>query len=214
MQSIASLDAQVKKVIKHAGNGGGILALALLLRLIYYWLLSPRQICGLNDAANIQLAASTADSCWTAKTLGSLGASLNTQWVPQLGQTALELLIRSGPTYSFYLSLLCRMFGLPKVIDFNTFNGVGFVTCNIFFDAVACMLIYYAARLAFSRRTALIAGLLAAIYPAAIANTAHCYAESFGFFLVSAWICLLCCVMLRHISTAARAAASLGIGAL
>jgi len=204
--------AKSKSLWRRAINGATVFVLAFVVRLAYLFLLAPRQLCGLNDKANFDCAAAliTAQHLATSQTpfaMTSLGQYVGSLQLP-------DVLLKNGPVYPFYLAAQAKFFGLKPTADPTQFNCMPFVVTNIVVDALACVLIYYTARLAFNKRAAAIAATLAIIYPAAIANTMHCYSEPLCYFLVSAWLCLICSVLLRHGKSFWTWLSYLGIGTL
>ncbi|MEZ4489174.1 MAG: glycosyltransferase family 39 protein [Cyanobacteriota/Melainabacteria group bacterium] len=100
-----------------------------------------------------------------------------------------ELVSRSGPIYPLFL-LLCFSLGGHSIGDGNL-NAALIAQC--FLSAMATLLIYLSASKIFNRRAGLWAGLLSALYPGFIINSARLISESFATF----WICLIiACVTL------------------
>ncbi|MBY0550387.1 MAG: glycosyltransferase family 39 protein [Candidatus Obscuribacterales bacterium] len=124
-----------------------------------------------------------------------------------------ERLLIDGPVFPAWLALIEWISGVNPINPiFDTFS-VQMCLCNSVLDALCCVLVFVCARLAFNKRTALIAGLLFAFYPAAIINTQHCYSEPFSYFVLTAWLALTLRLSLRHADgTAWRIVECAGLG--
>ncbi len=107
-----------------------------------------------------------------------------------------DLLVRNGPVHPLYLGTIFHFSGLGGTLDAARVNCWPLVATNCVVDSLACVCIYYATRLIFNRRAAVLAALLSVFYPAAILNTMQCYPESLAYVLVSIWICLAAKLML------------------
>ncbi|HEY9772798.1 MAG TPA: glycosyltransferase family 39 protein [Planktothrix sp.] len=177
-------------------NGATVLLLALVVRVLYCLVLAPRQLCGLNDQPNFEMAAAIGTAMSHSSGAVDFARALTGEFVGT--STALDALVRQGPLYPLYLSSLVRWFGLPPGFHPAQTNCIGFVAANIVLSSLSCVFIYYAARIAFSRRTALFAALLSILYAPSVLNAMHCYPEILCNFLVSGWLALLCLVLLRH----------------
>jgi hypothetical protein len=109
-----------------------------------------------------------------------------------------DRLLIDGPVFPAYLAFIEWLNGIdPGNPIFDPYT-VQLSLCNAVVDSLACLFVYLAGRLAFNRRAAIIAGLLFAVYPAAIINTQHCYSEPFSYFLLSVWTALCLYLLLRH----------------
>lgn len=179
-----------------------IFALALTLRLYHNLVLLNLPVCGLNDAFYF-LRTGSALLQWLSQ-----GASLpaliqqplsgGTPWQVMTSVSLPERLLIDGPVYPAYLALIEWLSGVkPDASDFESYCQA-LAMCNSLVDSLTCLLVYLAGRLAFSRRTGFVAGVIAAVYPGAVINTQHCYSEPFACFLLTVWCCLLFAVTLRH----------------
>jgi hypothetical protein len=179
-----------------------VFVLALALRLYHNLVLLDLRVCGLDDAFYF-LRAGSGLLQWLSR-----GASLpaliqrpaadETAWQMMTSLSLPERLFIDGPVYPAYLALIEWLSGInPAAADFEVYCPT-LALWNSLVDSLACLLVYMAGRLAFNRRTGLVAGLIASVYPAAIINTQHCYSEPFAYFLLTAWCCLLFAVALRH----------------
>ncbi len=204
--------ARTKLGWRSAINGATVFVFALAVRFAYAFWLAPRQLCGFNDRANFD-CVSILLACFkqmspalsfSALTMGRYVGSLPLQ----------DVLLKNGPVYPFYLAAQAKFFGLQAGFDPTQVNCFPFIVINIIVDSLACVMIYYTARFAFSRRAAAVAAALAIVYPAAVANTLHCYAEPLCYFMISAWLCLICSVLLRHTKPIWNLLSYLCIGAL
>ncbi|MBY0358824.1 MAG: glycosyltransferase family 39 protein [Candidatus Obscuribacterales bacterium] len=109
-----------------------------------------------------------------------------------------DRLLIDGPVYPAYLALCQWACAIDPYNPAYDVASQKLAICNSLIDSLACLLVYFSARLAFNKRTALLAGLLFAFYPPFIINTQHCYSEAFSYFLLSAWTALLLLTYLRH----------------
>ncbi len=95
-----------------------------------------------------------------------------------------DRLLIDGPVYPTHLALI------EWVMKVNTQAPVFDSLClpfsifNSIIDSVSCLLIYRLGRIAFDKRTGLIAGIIFALYPPAIINTQHCYSEPYAYFIL------------------------------
>jgi hypothetical protein len=186
---------QVSKIIRFT-NGVSVLLLALLVRLTYCFVIAPRQLCGLNDHGNCELGSMVA-TAMQSRNLKYLALPIEG---PVFGPPSnlIDFLVRSGPVHPLYLGTIFHFSGLGGTLDAARVNCWSVVLANCAIDSLACVGIYYAARLIFNRRAAVLAALLSVIYPGAVLNTMHCYPESLGYAMVSVWICLASALMLRR----------------
>ncbi len=123
-----------------------------------------------------------------------------------------DRLLIDGPVYPAYLAIIQCVIGLDPATSLFDAHTIQLSISNSLLDACACLLIYQMGRLAFDRTTGFIAGLMAAVYPAAILNTASCYSEPFSYFLIALWLPLLLTCSLRHIGKVAQLSACLATG--
>ena len=168
---------------------------ALIVRLWYCFLLAPRQVCGFNDKTFFGLGSGLNEAIHSSSLLHHLGMPFGMQLFNST--TLLEQLANTGPVNPLYISFLYDCFKITTP-DVTSIDCAGFVFANCIVGAVSCAFIYLSARLAFNRTTALIAGLLAITYPAAIVNSMQCFPESLGYALVSIFTFLSCFLLLRH----------------
>lgn len=194
-------------------NGMFILALAIVVRLIFCFLVAPRQVCGLNDANQLILASALEHVARQTGSWNGLGTALSSQFIPHLGQVALEAISRTGPLYPAYLGWLLYLFHL-NADDLLKLNAASLVAANCISDSLNCLGVYWIARLMLNRRAAAIAGVIACFYPGAVINCMHCYSEPFCELLVSAWLCFLLLAMMRHVRVWLKAIALFCAGAL
>lgn len=130
-----------------------------------------------------------------------------------------DRLLIDGPIFPAYLALIEWISGVNAFKPIFDAYSQQLCLCNAALDALSCLLIYFCGRLAFERKTGLIAGLSFALYPPAIINTQHCYSEPFSYFLLCIWTALGLSVLLRHtkartVSAPAWTALGLSTGAL
>jgi hypothetical protein len=182
----------LKKMLSQAVNGFSVFVCALVVRLVFALTIAPRQLCGLNDRPVLDLAFSLSN----AFNSGTLGMSA-THDLFERG-TIIDSLIQRGPVYPTFLAVLHRLFAISPRADLTNLDCTNFVIVNCIVSALACLGIYYAARLAYNRRAAQVASILAILYPASIVNTLHCYPEFLCYTLVSLFLTLLAAVLIRH----------------
>lgn len=176
---------------------GVIFGLALFLRMAFNLTLENR-LCHWGDAYYFLMSgAQLLAACKTG-----LLAHVN-QLHPTAGVAAMtslnlvDRLLTDGPVFPAYLAMVQSLIGLnPTAPQFDTF-ALQISFFNSLLDAIACALIYQTARLAFTRRAGQIAGLMAALYPAAIINTSSCYSEPFAYFTVAVFLSVLLANQLR-----------------
>ena len=179
---------------------------AFALRYLYNAVFMEHRIAHFGDAYNFMRTGSCLLEALTGS--HSFTAFLDKIYHPVQAQAQLlqsmtsmnltDRLMIDGPVFPAYLALVEWLTGVNPGNPIFDAHSVQICLCNAFIDSLTCVLVYFSARLAFERRTALLAGILFAIYPAAIINTQHCYSEPFSYFLLSCWTFLLLSLLLRH----------------
>lgn len=198
-----------------------IFVLAFALRALYNCVFLEHRIAHFGDAYNfLRSGTCLLEAVLSSHNIFDFLGKIYHASAPQAqllqSMTSLKLtdrLLIDGPVFPGYLALIEWISGVNAFKPIFDAYSVQLGLCNSFVDAITCVLVYFCGRLAFTRRTALIAGLLFAIYPAAIINTQHCYSEPFSYFLLSIWTALSLFVLLRHSkSTLLKAASWCAIG--
>ncbi len=113
----------------------------------------------------------------------------------------------SGPTFPFFLWLCSALTFSP----FNAANSDLFLTAQSLISAATAVFIAIATGRLWNRKTGLVAGYIAAFYPAFIVNSGRLYSETFATFLEMAALVIL----VRLFFTRAKAVAfCIGLGVL
>lgn len=95
-----------------------------------------------------------------------------------------DRLVLDGPVFPGYLALVMIASGMAKVnFAFDATSGAAFGIANSILDSLSCVLVYAVGRFLFGAATGLMAGLLYAVYPAAILNVPRCLGEQFAYFI-------------------------------
>jgi hypothetical protein len=179
-----------------------IFVVALLIRVVFN-LSQEHRLCHFGDAfyfltSGSQLLAALKSGMLTHLSELHTQATVGVQTMTSV--SFIDRILIDGPVFPAYLAMVQTAIGLsPDAPHFDLYS-LQLAISNSLLDSIACVLIYQSARLAFDRTSALIAGMLASFYPAAIVNTASCYSEPFSYFLLSAWIPLWFATQLRHLS--------------
>lgn len=183
-----------------------IFTIAFALRYLYNAIFMEHRIAHFGDAYNFMRTGSCLLEAVTSSP--DFMSFLNKIYHPVQAQaqilqsmTSMNLadrLMIDGPVFPGYLAFIEWLTGVNAANPIFDAHSVQICLCNSFVDSLTCVLVYLAARLCFERKTALTAGLLFALYPAAIINTQHCYSEPFSYFLLSCWTALVAFVLLRH----------------
>lgn len=176
--------------------------LAFALRAIYDGFILEHRICHFGDAYNFlrsgsaiyeAVASSSSLPDFLDKVYGAGPVEDNVLH----SMTSMKLQDRlqiDGPVFPSYLAMVQWLAGVdPKAPLFDS-SSLTISLCNALLDSLTCLLVFLCGRLAFNNNVAFIAGLLFAIYPAAIINTQHCYSEPFSYFLLS--VCTYLCLSL------------------
>jgi hypothetical protein len=177
-----------------------IFFIALIVRVAFNLSLESR-LCHFGDAFYFLTSGS--------QLLGAMKSGMLTQFAAVHSQATagvnammslslVDRILIDGPVFPSYLALVQFMVGLKPAAPHFDIYSLQIAVCNSFLNAVACVLVYQTARLAFNHKAGRIAGLLAAFYPAAIINTASCYAEPFAFFIMALFLSLVFATQLRH----------------
>ncbi len=183
-----------------------IFSFAFFLRYLYNAIFMEHRIAHFGDAYNFLRSGSALLQAATSS--GGVIEFFNKIYHPaephvQLLQsmTSMNLtdrLLIDGPVFPAYLAAVEWITGLDPANPIFDAHSVQICLCNSVIDALACVLIYFGARFAFNKKTAVLSAILFASYPAAIINTQHCYSEPFSYFLLCAWTSLTLAVVLRH----------------
>jgi len=143
-----------------------IMALALLLRLWF------------NFATNHPNAYSSCDAAEYLRYSDALAKVISGQATAPMAQTLKEFVI-TGPSLSVFLLIANIFCGQP----FSPTNSTTPLIAQSIISALTAGLIYLIARRLYEHRSALYAGLMAAIYPAFIVNSGRLYSETLGTFI-------------------------------
>lgn len=185
-----------------------IFLFAFALRYLYNAVFMEHRIAHFGDAYNFlrsgsALLQAAATSGGIAEFFAKIYQPAETHVQLLQSMTSMNLtdrLLIDGPVFPAYLAAIEWITGVDPSNPIFDAHSVQLCLCNSFVDSLACVLVYFAGRFAFNKKTAAIAGLLFASYPAAIINTQHCYSEPFSYFLLSAWTAIVLSVVLRHSS--------------
>jgi len=184
-----------------------IFAVAFLARWFYNAVLLEHRVCEFGAAgeyltAGSQLLQALASPQAIGQILDSLvKGHLNANLVSTAGsRPLLDHLLSGGPVYPAYLAFLLWLLRAPAAPDLGP-HCLQLSLINSLFDALTCVLIYYAGRLAFDRRVDMLAASIFAFYPPAVINTAICCREPFTYFLLSIWTCLVFLTLSRQLQT-------------
>jgi 4-amino-4-deoxy-L-arabinose transferase-like glycosyltransferase len=181
-----------------------IFFLALAARLLYTQVILEHRICHFGDAfyylsTGSKLLALVTSGGSIASMVHTLVQDYNRHASMMASVLSLSLpdrLIIDGPVYPAYLAFVQFLLRISPQASAQ-WDGyclqLGFA--NSLLDTATCLVVYYVGRLAFTRKQALVAGLMYALYPPAIINTQHCYSEPFAGFLLALWmaVVLKCC---------------------
>ena len=199
-----------------------LFCLAFSLRAIYDCIFLEHRIAHFGDAYNFLRSGSCVyEAVATSHNLSEFFSKIYSASAPheQLLQsmTSMKLtdrLLIDGPVYPAYLAIVEWISGIDPLKPIFDSHSVQIILCNSFVDSLVCVFVYFIGRLAFNRKTALIAAATFAIYPAAIINTQHCYSEPFAYFLLTIWTTMVLALQLRHRKNRRiRACIWIGIGA-
>lgn len=191
-------------------NGLKVLLAAFAIRLAYCFILAPRSLCGLHDKDNIVLGNALYAALISPQPLQQLTYPIGSAF-DHFG-TLLSALIRMGPLHAAYLAEI-QFIARTSAATAPEAAYKAFIIGNCLIDAISCVAIYYAARFAFNRRIAVVAAVLAVLYPPSIVNTLQCFPESVAFCIISSSLMLLFWALLRGKSKRARLAVCLLLGA-
>lgn len=179
---------------------GALFLIALCIRVAFN-LTQESRLCHFGDAFYFLTSGSQLLAAVKSGTLLNLAALQQQATIgvnAMMSHSLVDRILIDGPVFPAYLALVQFIVGLnPAAPHFDVYS-LQIAVCNSIMDAVACVLIYQTARLAFDHRSGRIAGLLAAFYPAAIINTANCYSEPFAYAMVALFLSLLFASQLRH----------------
>ncbi len=168
-----------------------VVVIALIARVAYNLLLEHR-VCHFGDAfyflnTGNSLLALIQQSHSFPELISTLVAQHNpalTGLNTMMSLSLADRLLIDGPVYPTHLALV------EWVMRINTQAPIFDSLClplslfNSIIDSVSCLLIYRLSRIAFDKRTGLIAGIIFALYPPAIINTQHCYSEPYAYFIL------------------------------
>lgn len=179
---------------------GALFLIALCIRVVFN-LTQESRLCHFGDAFYFLTSGSQLLAAVQSGTLLNLAALQQQATIgvnAMMSHSLVDRILIDGPVFPAYLAFVQFFVGLnPAAPHFDVYS-LQIAVCNSIMDAVACVLIYQTARLAFDHRSGRIAGLLAAFYPAAIINTANCYSEPFAYAMVALFLSLLFASQLRH----------------
>lgn len=180
-----------RRVLNDLWQPIAVVVIALIVRVAYNLLLEHR-VCHFGDAfyflnTGNSLLALIQQSHSLKELISTLVAQHNSSLTGLNTMMSLSLadrLLIDGPVYPTHLALI------EWVMKVNTQGPVFDSLClplsifNSIIDSVSCLLIYRLGRIAFDRRTGIIAGIIFALYPPAIINTQHCYSEPYAYFIL------------------------------
>lgn len=183
-----------------------VFTLAFFLRYLYNAVFMEHRIAHFGDAYNfLRSGSALLQAAAASQNIAEFFAKIYQPAEPHVqllqSMTSMNLtdrLLIDGPVFPAYLAIVEWITGVTASNPIFDAHSVQICLCNSLVDALACVLVYFSARLAFERRTALLAGIMFACYPAAIINTQHCYSEPFSYFLLNVWTTLVLFVLLRH----------------
>jgi hypothetical protein len=152
-----------------------IFSFAFILRYLYNAVFMEHRIAHFGDAYNFLrsgtcLLEAAASSHTPMELIGKIYHASAPQTQLLQSMTSMKLtdrLLIDGPVYPAYLAIVEWLSGVNPFNPIFDSHTVQISLCNSFVDALSCVFIYLAGRLAFNRRIALFAAVLFAIYPAA-----------------------------------------------
>ncbi|HEY9787499.1 MAG TPA: hypothetical protein V6D17_19075 [Candidatus Obscuribacterales bacterium] len=182
-----------------------LFALALLIRLAYNCLAVEHRLLTFADSYNYLRTGSCIlnsvsnggiGGVWTELFPDAMGTMTTLE--ATCSQTLAGRLIVDGPVYPLFLAFTEWISAVNAANPIFETIAVKLAVCNSILDALVCVIIYFCGRLAFNRRTGIIAGMLFALYPPAIVNTQICDSEPFAYFLLASLTAVLLTTNLRH----------------
>ncbi len=108
--------------------------------------------------------------------------------------TILEEMHQSGPVFPLFLATSFCASGA----GFSNSNDAPPLAAQSLLAALACVFLALTVELGWNRRTAVIAGVIGALYPAFIVNSGRLYSESFATFLISVALYLTASLIVRQ----------------
>lgn len=168
-----------------------IVVIALIVRVAYNLFLEHR-VCHFGDAfyflnTGNSLLALIQQSHSVKELISTLVHQHNSSLTGLRTMMSLSLadrLLIDGPVYPAHLALIEWVMNVKTQAPVFDSLCLPLSIFNSIIDSVSCLLIYRLGKIAFDRRTGLIAGIIFALYPPAIINTQHCYSEPYAYFIL------------------------------
>jgi hypothetical protein len=109
-----------------------------------------------------------------------------------------DRLLLDGPVYPLYLAMVQWVTGIPPGATNFSLYLQSLTTVYSLIDALTCLVVFSIGRRVFDDRTAVLAGLIYAVYPPAVLNTANSFSEPFAAFCLTTFVFFLLTVGTEH----------------
>jgi 4-amino-4-deoxy-L-arabinose transferase-like glycosyltransferase len=156
------------------------------------WFLEDSQNYLRSGASIIRMVSQSRSPQELLKNISADASSYSGMYIAFNSDKLVDRLVTDGPIFPLYLSAVLPLTGYEEQKSFQWERIIFKVSiANSAVDASTCILLCLAGFLLFGTLPGAIAGLLYAIYPAAIVNTHWCMCENFVTFMLTASVCSL-----------------------